>query len=239
LVPPGTYTIRLTVNNTEYRQPITVVNDPRSPATTVDVQAQYGLQARIIAGMRASWDGYQQVAAARAALVADTVSTVPAVVVTAAKALDSTLLAVGGNPEGRRGFGGFGGGSSAPPTFVGVNGTLGGEINALETADMAPTPAMQAAYEATCRDLASAAATWRKINGAGGAIETFNAMATRNNLKPVGLTATPIAGPTCANPVRAADRKRPATSPRARANQDNENEESDDPEHEPPENKSP
>jgi len=239
LVPAGTYTIRLTVNKTEYRQPIAVVNDPRSPATTVDVQAQYGLQARILAGMRASWDGYQQVAAALAAIVADTVSTLPAVVVTAAKSLDSTLVAVGGNPDGGRGFGGFRAGPPPPPTFVGVNGTLGGQINALETADMAPTPAMQAAYEATCRDLASAAATWRKINGSGGAIETFNAMATRNNLKPVGLTAAPLAAPTCANPVRAAERKRPATSPRARGNQDSESKESGDPEHEAPESDSP
>ena len=222
LVPPGTYTIRLTVNKTEYRQPITVVNDPRSPATTVDVQAQYGLQARILAGMRASWDGYQQVAAARAAIVADTVSTLPAVVVTAAKTLDSTLVAVGGNPEGGRGFVGFRAGPPPPPTFVGVNGTLGGQINALETADMAPTPAMQAAYEATCRDLATAAATWRKINGSGGAIETFNATATRNNLKPVGLTAAPVAGPTCANQVRAAVRKRAANVPRAPGNHEEE-----------------
>jgi hypothetical protein len=186
------------------------------------VQTQYGLQARIVAGMRTSWDGYQQVAVARAAALADTVSTLPAVVVTAAKTLDSTLVAVGGNPEGGRGFGGFRAGPPAPPTFVAVNGTLGGEINALETADMAPTPAMQAAYEATCRDLATAAATWRRINGAGGAIETFNAMATRNNLKPVGLTAGPVAAPTCANPVRAAVRNRAANAPRAPGNQEEE-----------------
>src|SRR2546430_10715138 len=39
----------------------------------------------------------------------------------AAKAFDSTLAAVGGNPDGRGGFGGFGGPRPAP-TFVGVNG---------------------------------------------------------------------------------------------------------------------
>ncbi|HET7251640.1 MAG TPA: hypothetical protein VFI79_17480, partial [Gemmatimonadales bacterium] len=226
LVPPGTYTIRLTVAGTEYRRPITVVNDPRSPAGLADVQVQYGLQAKTVAGMRASWDGYQQVAAARAAVVADTVSTLPAVVVTAAKTLDSTLAAVGGNPDGGRGFGGFRAGPPPPPTFVGVNGTLGGQINALETADMAPTPAMLAAYEATCRDLTKAAATWRGINGPGGAIETFNGVATRNNLKPVGLTAAPVAAPACANPVRAALRNRAANAPRAQSNQqDAENQE--------------
>ena len=238
LVPPGTYTVRLTVAGKPYSAPVTVVNDARSPAATSDVQAQYGLQARILAGMRASWDGYQQVAAARQAVAADTVATLPAVVVTAAKTLDSTLVAVGGNPDGGRGFGGFRAGP-IPATFVGVNGTLGGEINALETADMAPTPAMQAAYEATCRDLATAAATWRKINGAGGAIEIFNAMATRNNLKPVGLVAAPVATPTCANPVRAAARSGKSTGARAQGNQQDADQESGDPEHESPEHESP
>ena len=222
LVPPGTYTLRLTVAGKTYSAPVTVVNDARSPAATADVQVQYGLQAKILAGMRASWDGYQQVAAARASALADTVSTLPAVVVTAAKSLDSTLVAVGGNPEGGRGFGGFRAGPPPPPTFVGVNGTLGGQVNALETGDMAPTPSMQAAYEATCRDLATAAATWRSINGPGGAIETFNAVATRNNLKPVAATAAPLAAPTCANPVRAAFQNRAARSPSAQGNQEEE-----------------
>ncbi|HET9707697.1 MAG TPA: hypothetical protein VFP39_05280, partial [Gemmatimonadales bacterium] len=217
---------------------ITVVNDPRSPATTVDVQTQYGLQTKILAGMRASWDGYQQVAAARTGALADTAATLPAVVVTAAKTLDSTLVAVGGNPDGGRGFGGFRAGPPPPPTFVGVNGTLGGQINALESADMAPTPAMQAAYEASCRDLATAAATWRKINGPGGAIETFNAMATRNNLKPVGLTAAPLAAPTCAPPVRVAPRTHPVAGGRAQGNHEDQ-ETGGDPEHESPENESP
>ncbi len=219
LVPPGTYTIRLTVNGTAYRRPITVVNDPRSPATGPDVASQTALQSRIVAGMRASWDGYQQVAAARTAVAADTVSSLPALVVTAAKALDSILARVGGNPEGSRGFGGFRAGLPAPPTFVGVNNTLAGQINGLENGDMAPTPAMQAAYAAACKDLATAAATWRGIDSAGGAIETFNAVATRNNLKPVVVAVVPVA-PICPNPVQAAGRNRPASGPRARGNEE-------------------
>ncbi|HKE90600.1 MAG TPA: hypothetical protein VKB45_09700, partial [Gemmatimonadales bacterium] len=227
LVPPGAYTVRLTVAGKTYSAPVAVVNDARSPAITADVQAQYGLQAKILAGIRASWDGYQQVAAARAAALVDTVSTLPAVVVTAAKSLDSTLVAVGGNPEGGRGFGGFRAGPPPPPTFVGVNGTLGGQVNALETGDMAPTPSMHAAYEATCRDLATAAATWRGINSPGGAIETFNVVATRNNLKPVAATAAPVAAPTCANPVRAALQNRAARNPSAPGNQQEEEAEED------------
>src|SRR5207245_4805367 len=66
LGPPGIYTLKLTVAGKSYPQPVTVVNDPRSPATVADVRAQYALQTKIVAGMRLSWDGYQQVAAMRA-----------------------------------------------------------------------------------------------------------------------------------------------------------------------------
>src|SRR5207247_10684323 len=72
LVPPGVYTVGLTVAGKSYPQPVPVVNDPRSPATTADVRAQYGLQTKLVAGMQLSWDGYQQVAAMRALVAADT-----------------------------------------------------------------------------------------------------------------------------------------------------------------------
>ncbi len=65
-MPPGVYTVRLTVAGKSYTQPVTVVNDPRSPATAADVRAQYGLQTKIAAAMQVSWEGYQQVAAMRA-----------------------------------------------------------------------------------------------------------------------------------------------------------------------------
>src|SRR6266566_3360221 len=169
LVPPGAYTLRLTVDGKTYSQPVTVVNDPRSPATVADVRAQYALETRVVAAMRASWDGYQQVAAARSVVDADTATALPAAVVTAAKALDSTLAAVGGDPAGSRGGGGgFRPGGPPPPTFAGVNGTLGRQLNGLETGDLAPTEAMQAEYAAACKDLASAVTRWTGINGTAG-----------------------------------------------------------------------
>jgi hypothetical protein len=151
LVPPGTYTLRLTVDGKTYTRAVTVVNDPRSPATVADVRAQYALATRIVAAMQASSDGYSQVAAARAGAGADA-------------ARDSILAAVGGEPGGGRG--GFRPGGPPPPTFAGVNGTLGSQLNALETGDLAPTPGMQAAYAAACKDLATAVATWTRIKGA-------------------------------------------------------------------------
>jgi hypothetical protein len=202
LVPPGAYTLRLTVDGKTYTRALTVVNDPRSPAAAADVRAQYVLQTRVVAAMQVSWDGYAQVAAARAAVAADTAASLPAAVVTAAKALDSTLAAVGGNPAGGGGgFGGVGGGfrpgGPPPPTFVGVNGALRGQMNALEPGDVAPTAAMQAWYAATCKDLATAVTTWTGINGATGALATFNAVLAQNHLKPVAAATVALAAPRC------------------------------------------
>src|SRR4029077_11795454 len=109
LVPPGVYTLRLTVDGKVYSERVTVLNDTRSPAGPGDVRAQYALQMKLVAGMRASWDGYRQVAALRASIAADSA---------VGRGFDSTLAQVGGDPENGRGFGGRGG--SAPPSFAGV-----------------------------------------------------------------------------------------------------------------------
>src|SRR2546429_602372 len=54
LVPPGVYTLKLTVDGKSYTQSLTVQNDPRSPARAADVRAQYDLQMKVVAAMRAS-----------------------------------------------------------------------------------------------------------------------------------------------------------------------------------------
>jgi len=167
-----------------------VVNDPRSPATVADVRAQYGLQTKIVAAMQLSWDGYQQVAAMRALVAADTA-------LPAAKAFDSTLAAVGGVLERGGGGGGFGGPAPAP-TFVRVNGNLVNQINALENGDLAPTAAMQRAYGAVCAELKTAVATWTGLNGA--PLAAFNAGRTRNNVKPIPAAPRALSAPVCGGP---------------------------------------
>src|SRR2546423_1419938 len=198
LVPPGVYTLKLSVGDKAYTQALTVVNDPRSPARGPDLRAQYDLQTKLIAGMRAAWDGYHQVAALRAAVAADTAATLPAAVVAAARGLDSTLALVGGDPEGGRGGGGgfFGGGARPAPTFVSVDNNLVRQINTLENGDLAPTPAMQGAYVAGCKDVQTVVTTW--IGIAGAPLAAFNAVLAQNNLKPVAATGRALVAPVCA-----------------------------------------
>ena len=79
-----------------------------------------------------------------------------------------------------RGFG-FRPGGPPPPTFVGVNGTLGRQLNGLETGDIAPTEAMQAEYVAACKDLAKA-------------VTTFNAVVAQHHLTQAALAAPRCGG---------------------------------------------
>ena len=195
LVPPGTYTLRLTVSGKSYTQQVTVVNDPRSPATVADLRAQAALQSKIVDAMKEAWDGYGLVAAQRALVAADTAATLPPAVVTAAKAFDSTLAAVAGNPDDGRGFLGFGGPRPAP-TFVGVNGNLVNQLNALENGDMAPTVAMQAAYVSACNDLTSVVTRWTAVAGA--RLAGFNATLAQNGVKPTPAPMPTVPLPVCA-----------------------------------------
>ena len=183
-----------------YTQPVTVLNDPRSPATAADLRAQHELQMKIYDGIREAWVGHEQVAAIRAAVAGDTAAAAPVEVVVAAKALDSTLAAVAGSTEGGRGFGR--GGAPAPPTFVGVSDALVRQLTTLENGDLAPTEAMQRAYVAGCAELKTVVTTWGSITTT--ALAAFNAVLAKHTLRSIAPppAASVLALPACPPPAR-------------------------------------
>jgi photosystem II stability/assembly factor-like uncharacterized protein len=195
LALPGTYTVRLTVDGKAYTSTVTVRNDPRSPAAPAALAAQHELQMRIYRGMREAWDGYQQAAALRSALAADTGSSLPADVVQAARSLGARLDTVAGNAAAR-GPGFFRGGArAAPPNLVQVNGSLGRQLNAQDLADLSPTGAMLADYAAGCQDLRAAITSWRAIRGAG--LAGLDSLLAQHALAPLTATGQPPAVPAC------------------------------------------
>ena len=103
IAPPGTYTIKLTVDGRSFTQKVTLTNDPRSPATGADIRAQYALLRKINDGVKAAWDGYQQVEAMRAALKTRVPADSTSDAAKAIKAFRAKVDSVGGN-AGRRGL---------------------------------------------------------------------------------------------------------------------------------------
>ncbi len=197
LAAPGAYTVRLTVNGKSFTQPLTVRNDPRSPATLADVKAQSALAVRVFQGTRAAWEGYQQVTALKAAVTAANAPGAPAEVATAAAAFLTRLNEVGGSAGRGRFGGGFGnqGGPSPLPSFLRVSGRLAGLLGTLGAGDMAPNEPVLHAVAGACGDLKTAAATWRSVQEKD--LAAFNAVLTKNNLKPVAAAASMAAVPGC------------------------------------------
>ena len=197
LAPPGVYTLKLTVNGKGYTRTLTVKNDPRSPATLADLGAQHALAMKLYEGIKAAWDGYQQVEAMRAAVTAVAHSESPADVATAATAFQAKLNEVGGTPGGRGRFGGGGfgaqGGPPPAPTFLRVNGRLAGLLGTVDNGDVAPTESMLKAFAGACVELGKAAAAWRALNETD--LAAFNAVLQKNGLKPVPAAAGPTPPP--------------------------------------------
>ena len=193
LVPPGTYTLKLTVNGRSYTQKATVTSDPRSPATTADIRAQHALLLKINAATKTAWEGYQQVEAMRATLKSrmpsDTASD-------AAKSIAAFRAKVdtggGGGASGGGGFGG--GGRRPPPNFNALNSRLAADLLAQDNADQAPTEAMLARYVSSCRDLNTAAASWAAINAK--ELAALNAALGRSGLQQV-VAAAGVKAPDC------------------------------------------
>jgi hypothetical protein len=203
LALPGTYTVKLTVDGKSYTQPLVVTNDPRSPAPGADLRAQHDLQMKLHAGIKVAWDGYQQVAAMRAAVAALSRSEPEAEVTAAASAFDAKLAAIGGTAGGGRGRGGPGGaggggtrGATPPlPNFVGLNGSLIRQLDTLDFGDMAPNEPMTKVWSAGCADLKSTAARWAELNGKD--LAAFNAILVKNSLGRIAAASPALAVPAC------------------------------------------
>jgi hypothetical protein len=190
LVLPGVYTLTLTVDGKAYKQTLTVKNDPRSPANDRALAAQHELQMNVYGNEHIAWDAYQQVATMRSAVAEILKASPPSEVADAAKEFDAKLANVGGTTGGGRRFGGGGpgGGSPPPPAFVRVNGAMVQRLMTLDSGDMEPSEAMYMGCVSGWNDLTTALATWKALNA--NELVAFNAILTKNNLKPIAAAAS-------------------------------------------------
>ena len=195
LALPGTYTVRLTVGGRTYTRTVKVTNDPRSPGTPAALAAQHDLQMKIDRGIGEAWDGYEQAVALRNAVAADTDSSAVPELAKAVRSLAARIDTVAGNPAPGRAPAFFRRGAAAPPSFVGVNGELGRQLNAQDLADAAPTEATLAAWTAACRDLASAVTRWRAIRDQG--VAGLDSLLAKSGRPALTGNGAPLVAPTC------------------------------------------
>lgn len=161
MVPPGTYTLRLTVDGHTMSRTAVIRNDPRSRATQMDLQQQHTLQMHIMSFMNASFDDDRDARALRADVARFTSESTEQGIRTAALAIVASIDSVTGDVQGRRGRGAPGG----TETFRSINNALGAQLNAQDNADARPTAGMYAALSASCKHLNTAERTLQRIAG--------------------------------------------------------------------------
>jgi len=198
LVPPGTYTVRLTANGKAHSEKVVVTSDPRSPANLAALKAEDALIRKLNAAERLAWDAFQLTDTTRGQLRAMTATDSTSAAAKAIREYIAKLDTLGGSaPTRGGGFGGGGfGGSNAHPTFVQLINRFLNQLSTFENGDIAPTAAMYAAYQSACNDLGKSITAWRALNGAD--FSALNAALTAAGKTPlvkiVGVQA-PVCGP--------------------------------------------
>src|ERR1051325_12102216 len=155
-----------------------------------------------VQGMKDSYAANSEVAAVRAQLAAIAKSSMPADVVSAATALDTTLATFGGPQRGRGpggGGGGFGAAARLPGSllsFIAVNNLFNTVLGPLTQngIDMGPTKAELNTLQSACGEFTSTANGWKKMLDAD--LVDFNSLLTKNNLAPLKLAPTAVVAPT-------------------------------------------
>ena len=190
---PGVYTLTLNVDGRSYRRTVTVHPDPRSPATAAGLRAQHALQMNLTEGLRSAWQGYEQVTAVRSSIGDLSRPGTAAELANAGTLFGARLDSVGGL-DVQRGASNRSGATPAP-TFRGVSTALVSQLNAQDNGDVAPTPAMLAAYRKTCGELQSVAARWRQVVSRD--LGEFNAVRRRNGLGELTAPTAVVTVPKC------------------------------------------
>jgi len=161
LALPGRYRIRLTVDGRQYTQPLTVVKDPRSRAAPVVLAAQHALLMRLSSGVRATWAGFKSVAELRARVAQIAPNDTGSELGKAAHALETTLDSIAGDTleDVRLPW------DARPATwnFVNLSREFALQMLAQDNADQRPTRAALAVARASCGDLSTLVARWRRL----------------------------------------------------------------------------
>jgi photosystem II stability/assembly factor-like uncharacterized protein len=186
MIVPGNYTVKLNVGGQSYTREVTVVNDPRIAVPQAALLAQLELQLRMMAGLRVSYDHFNQLLRLRAALattVQQAVGTPSAAqLVAAAQSIDSAAVSLANSTLGMGGFG---------PS----NRDLARRLTDMEMGDVQPSPSVVAAVDTNCRDLDTDLASLRRLQATN--VAALNALLKQVNLPQLpALTIT--SRPACA-----------------------------------------
>jgi hypothetical protein len=208
-VIPGVYTLKLIVDGQTYTQTVLVHNDPRvgeSAKVMADLRAKNKVMLLAYEGAKDSNAGNSEVLAVRQQVASLSASQLPADVAKSTADITTKLATFGGIVAGRGGRGGGGGGGGrgrggapAPGAIMPFN-ALNGSFDAIVSMsqvglDEAPTQAQIDTWVADCKDFNTTLAAWKTMQSKD--LSDFNALLSKNNLKPLQLSPTALTTPPC------------------------------------------
>jgi len=201
-VIPGVYTLKLTVDGKVHTANVTVMNDPRvgqSPALMAALGSQNKLTLLSVQGMEHSFEGHEEVNAAKDQLATLMKGNLPADVAAQAKTLEASLTKIGGATAGDFGGGGGGRGRGADPkalqSFSELNNAFNTMVSMMQVGlDMEPTSAQIATWQKDCTDLNRTKTAWENARKQ---IADFNAVLVKNNLQEMKVAPTKLSGSAC------------------------------------------
>jgi hypothetical protein len=202
---------------------VTVHNDPRvgeSAKVMADLRAKNKLMLSAYDESKNSYTGNSEVLAIRQQMASLSAGQLPADVAKAAADINTKLATFGGIVAGRGGRGGGGGGGGrgrggAPVPgaiipFNALNGTFDSIVSLSQVGlDEAPTQAEIDTGENGCKEYNTTVAKWKTMQSHD--LADFNALLTKNNLKPLQVTPSALIVSPC--PVTAPAAPAPAKGP--------------------------
>jgi hypothetical protein len=163
-----------------------------------DLRAKNKVMLLAYEGAKTSNAGNSEVLAVRQQVAALSAGQLPADVAKATTDINTKLATFGGIVAGRGGRGG--GGAPVPGAMIPFN-TLNGSFDAIVSMsqvglDEAPTKAQIDTWEADCKEFNRTVAAWKTMQSKD--LADFDALISKNNLKPLQVTPTTLALPPCA-----------------------------------------
>jgi hypothetical protein len=181
LALPGKYEVRLTANGQTTKQTLEVSMDPRVDVTPDQLQHEFTLEQNVIQLVGDSFGGYHQTLLMHEAIVADEAKPEALPILDALKDLDKKVSRLQGSQSGGPPQTG-----KPKPTFVLMNRELGSLATLVDSADAAPTEAMQTAYNDYCRDLKGVAVAWNVLVKED--VPAMNEQLTKQHLNSLDIT---------------------------------------------------
>jgi len=155
---PGAYTVRLTVDGASFTQPLRIEMDPRVKTPPDGLRQQFDLSFRVAQALQQDAGALSELRAARATLARG--AGTPAVA-----DLDRRLAELEGSKEERRPWL-----RKGTPALLPWNARLTELLDALQAADVTPTPQLAQAAETTIREVAQLATRWAALKSEAGAL---------------------------------------------------------------------